>query len=387
MPTAIGLIGCGNISRRYIEGIARFPELAITGCADAIPEAATALGSETGIRAYSRIEDLLADPGIDVIVNITPPVAHAEVAIAALEAGKNVYVEKPIAATLEDARRMREAASRTGKLLGSAPDTFLGSAAQTARSALDTGLIGEPIAAVAFITHSRAERWHPNPAFLFQPGGGPLLDLGPYYVASLVNLLGPVAGVAGSTRIGAKVRPVTSPERVIDSVEVTTTTHASATLDFASGAIATLVASFDIWESHLPKIELYGTEGTLSVPDPNQFDGPVALRRNDADAWTTLDPVIAATGEPDGTEQFLRGIGVADLVAALTGAPLRVGSELGYHVLEVLEAVEASHRSGRRIPILSAPERPVRRYEESFAGTGDLLSAADPSLPILAAGG
>lgn len=357
----IGLIGAGNISRRYITGMSRFPELNIVGCVDAIPEAAAALARDASIRAYPTISDMLADPAIEVVVNITPPTVHAEVAIAALEAGKHVYGEKPIAANLKDAAEMLEVARRTGRVLATAPDTFLGSAAQTARHAIDSGAIGEPIAAVAFITHTRIETWHPNPTFFFQPGGGPLLDMGPYYITSLINLFGPVATVSGSTRIGSPVRTVTTPARTVDSVTVTTPTHASATLVFASGAIATLIASFDIWESHLPKIEVYGSEGTLTVPDPNEFDGPVSVRRIDDSDWKTLPPVIPVTGEPAGPEQYLRGIGVADLVGYLNGQPLRVSSELGYHVLEVLEAIQVASDTGERVTIASAPPRPEPR--------------------------
>lgn len=357
----VALIGCGNISRRYAEGIARFPELQLRACADAVPAAASRLAEELGITAHGTIAELLADGDIDMVVNITPPLVHAEVTIAALEAGKHVYVEKPIAVSLDDALRMEQVAAREGRLLGSAPDTFLGSAGQTARAAIDDGKIGEPLAALAFITHSRAERWHPDPTFLFQPGGGPLLDLGPYYVTTLVNLLGPIASVSGTTRIGARTRRVTAAERTVDTIEATTTTHASATLDFMSGAVGTLVASFDIWESHLPKIELFGTEGALTLPDPNQFDGPVTVRRIDDTEWRELAPVLPVDGEPDTPSQFLRGLGVADLWRASFGAPLRVGSSLARHVLEVLDGIERSSASGERIEITSRPDRPAPR--------------------------
>lgn len=357
----VGLIGCGNISRRYVEGIARFPGLKITACADLIPAAALQLAAETGFTAYDTIEELLADTGIDIVVNITPPTAHAEVTITALKAGKHVYVEKPMAATLTDATRMIEVARQTGLSLGCAPDTFLGSAGQTARSAIDDGAIGTPIGAVAFITHSRLERWHPNPTLFFKPGGGPLLDLGPYYISTLVNLLGPIESVSGSTRVGATPRTVTAPNRVVDSIDVEVTTHASATLNFVNGAIGTLVASFDIWESHLPKIEIYGTLGGITVPDPNQYDGTVTLRRNDDSDWTPIPPVLPTSGEPDTDVQMLRGLGVADLLQSLNDGPLRVHPELAAHVLEVLEAVEASNTTGNRIAITSRPARPAAR--------------------------
>ena len=357
-PARVGIIGCGNISRRYVDGMRRFPELEIAGCADLVTELATSLAADTGIRAYAGIDELLADPTIDIVVNITPPVAHAVVTEQALAAGKNVYVEKPLAATFADAHGMLAAADRAGRLLGSAPDTFLGSAGQTARAAVDAGAIGEPVGAVAFVTHSKAETWHPDPGFLFRPGGGPALDLGPYYVTTLVNLLVPVSEVAGFSRIGAPVRTVTAPDRRVDSIEVSTPTHAGATLRFESGAIGTLLFSFDVWDHHLPKIELYGTEGALSVPDPNEYDGPVLLTRHADAEWIELTPVSEPNGRPGEAVQLLRGPGVADLAAALDGAPQRTSSELAFHVLEVLEAIETASAPSTVVTIDSRPARP-----------------------------
>ncbi|WGW12820.1 Gfo/Idh/MocA family oxidoreductase [Saxibacter everestensis] len=358
-PAGIGIIGCGNISQRYIEGMARFPEIKLLGCADLITELAEKAAAGAGVKAYSSIEELLADPAIDIVVNITPPVAHAPVTIAALNAGKNVYVEKPIAVTLSASEGMIEEAQSSGKLLGSAPDTFLGSAGQTARAAIDSGVIGEPIGAVAFVTHSKAETWHPNPTFLFQPGGGPALDMGPYYITTLVNSLGPVASVSGFSRVGAPLRTVTAPDRQVDSIEVNTPTHAGATLKFDSGAIATLMLSFDAWDTHLPFIEIYGHRGTLSVPDPNQFDGVVSVRLHNDEEWRTLNPVVPVSGEPDTDVQMLRGAGVADLVGALNGLPHRASADLAHHVLEVLEAIETSSQTETVIHINSRVGRPA----------------------------
>jgi predicted dehydrogenase len=358
-PSArVGIIGCGNISRRYVEGMRRFAQLEIVGCADLVPELAQALAADSGIRAYADIDELLADPNIDIVVNITPPIAHATVTEQAVAAGKHVYVEKPIAATVADAQHMLEAADRADRVLGSAPDTFLGSAGQTARAAIDAGLIGEPIGAVAFVTHSKAETWHPDPGFLFRPGGGPALDLGPYYIAALVNLLGPVAEVAGFSRIGAPTRTVTAPDRRVDSIEVTTPTHAGATVRFASGVIATLLFSFDVWDHHLPKIELYGARGTLSLPDPNEYDGPVLIKGHADAEWATLEPVLEPGGQPGEPVQYLRGHGVADLAAALDGAPQRTSAALALHVLEVLEAIETASAGPTVVTIDSRPSRP-----------------------------
>jgi predicted dehydrogenase len=361
-PAGIGIVGCGNISRRYVAGMARFPELRLVGFADRVPQLASSLAAEYGVRAYAAPGQLLTDDDVDVVVNITPPVAHAGVAVEALRAGKHVYVEKPIAATLADSEPMLAEAESAGRLLGAAPDTFLGSAVQTARAALDEGLIGEPVGAVAFVTHSRAETWHPDPSFLFQPGGGPALDLGPYYITALVTLLGPVGTVSGATRIGARLRFVTSPDRRVDTIEVTTPTHVSATLRFASGALGTVLMSFDVWDSHLPRIEIYGQRGTLTLPDPNFFDGPVLVKQLQADDWQELEPILPVTGDSDDLSvQLLRGIGVADLVHALDGEPHRASARLAQHVLEVLEAMQTSSDTETVVRIHSSVDRPAPR--------------------------
>lgn len=361
----VGIIGCGSISRRYTKGIARFDSLQLVGCADLVQELADRLAADSGIRAYSGIDELLADPEIDIVVNITPPVAHRAVTLQALEAGKHVYVEKPITVDVSEAIELQQAADAAGLVLGSAPDTFLGSGGQTARAAIDSGLIGDPVGASLAISHSKAELWHPNPTFLFKPGGGPLLDLGPYYITALVNLLGPVETVAGMTRVGAPVRTVQSPNRTVETIEVETTTHAAAVLRTVGGAIVTLQASFDVWDSEHPRIEIYGTKGTLSVPDPNTFDGDVRVRLHGDDGWRTLDRVFPATAGPEMDEQMLRGFGVADLAAAAGGGELRVNAGLATHVLEVLQAVETSSREGTIVRIASLTERPA-----PYDGTG-----------------
>jgi predicted dehydrogenase len=352
----IGIIGAGNVLGRYLKGMSRYPALRVVGCAARSPERARAAADDHGIGFYGSVPELLAAPDVDVVLNITTPLSHAETTEAALDAGKHVYVEKPITTALADAQRLVEKADAAGLLLGSAPDTFLGSAAQTARAAVDGGLVGEPIGVAAFITSGKVETWHPDPAFFFQPGGGPVADLGPYYLTAMVNLLGPLVSVSARGRIGSPTVTVTSPDRRVDSVTVTTQTHVSAVLEFESGVVGTLLASFDVWDHHLPRIEVYGTEGTLSVPDPNGFDGDVLLKRRADDDWRVLPPVLrpsAAAGSPD---QFLRGPGVADLVAALDGAPLRANARLACHVLEAIEAIGSSE--GAAVPLSTRAARP-----------------------------
>ena len=354
----IGIVGVGNISSKYIEGIRRFPQLTIVGCADLEPGRASAAGLRHGIHSFESVEELLASPDVSAVVNITTPLAHAQVSLAAIAAGKDVYVEKPLAATLADARRVLAAATAAGRLVGCAPDTSLGSAVQTGRWAIDEGLIGDPVGAACFVPHTHAESWHPDPRFLFQAGGGPLLDMGPYYVTALVTCLGPIAEVAGMARIGATPRIMTAENRVIESFAAEVPTHTSATVRFTSGVVGTMLMSFDIWHEDYPHIEIYGTKGALRLPSPNDFDGEVTVRLNADSAWETVPPRIAVSGAYGSEDQMLRGIGVADLVAARSGAPHRSQAALALHVLEVLAAVEKSSSERRYIHIESTVERP-----------------------------
>jgi len=358
----IGILGSGNIFGRYVTGLARYPELRIVRVGDIDVARAKQAAVEHDIPAWGDAAELYADDTVDILVNLTPPVHHARTVVTALEAGKHVYVEKPLATTVEEGRTVLEAAARSGRVLGSAPDTFLGSASQTLRKAIDSGAIGTPIGASAFISHSKAETWHPNPAFLFQEGGGPVMDMGPYYFAILVNALGAVRSVGASSRIGAPRRTVTSPGRTVDSVDVTVPTHAAAVLTFASGVIATSQMSFDVWDTDLPAMEIYGTEGTLSLPNPNHFDGDVRLRRHGEGDWTVLEPAVELFGAVGTREQARRGLGVRDLATAVEGGPHRANASFAFHVLEALCAVEDSSRSGRTVRLESTCERPEPRW-------------------------
>jgi predicted dehydrogenase len=357
----IGILGTGNIFGRYVSGLTRYPELQIGRIGDIDPTRAKQAAADHDIPAWGDDAELYADESIDILVNLTPPAQHARTIVTALEAGKHVYVEKPLATNVEDGRAVLDAAARTSRVLGAAPDTFLGSASQTARRAIDDGLIGTPIGAAAFISHSRAETWHPDPRFLFQQGGGPVMDMGGYYFAILVSCLGPIRTVAGATRVGAPVRTVTSPERVVDSIDVEVATHASAVLTFASGVIGTTLMSFDIWDTELPRIEIYGTEGTLSLPNPNHFDGDVRVKRHSDTDWTVLDPVVELFGAVGTREQIRRGLGVRDLANAIEGRPHRANAQFAYHVLEALCAVEDASRRSAVVHLTSTCERPEPR--------------------------
>jgi predicted dehydrogenase len=358
----LGILGSGNIFGRYMEGLARYPELTVVRVADVETVRAEKAAAEYDIPAWGDDTSLYGDDTVDIIVNLTPPVHHAHTTITAVEAGKHVYVEKPLAITLADGAAVLQAARASGRLVGAAPDTFLGSAGQTARYAVDRGLIGEPIGASGFVRHSRAETWHPDPRLFFQPGGGPVMDMGPYYIAVLLNCLGPVSTVSGATRIGAPRRTVTSPGRVVDHIDVEVATHASAVLTFASGAIGTVLMSFDIWDTDLPRLEIYGTEGTLSLPNPNHFDGDVRVKRHHDDDWEVLPPVVELFGAVGTPEQTRRGLGVRDLVGALQGQPHRANPEFAFHTLDVLTGIEAAQREARVVTLDSSCARPRPRF-------------------------
>src|SRR5262249_39386971 len=228
------------------------------------------------------------DPEVELVVNLTIPNAHASICLRALESRKHVYVEKPLAINYSDGRMMMEYAKSWNLRVGAAPDTFMGSGLQTCRKLIDDGAIGEPIAATAFMLCHGHESWHPDPAFYYHQGGGPMFDMGPYYLTALVSLLGPVKRVTGSARITFAERTITSQPKHGEVIKVEVPTHVAGVLDFASGTIATIVTSFDVWSAEVPRIEIYGTHGTLSLPDPNTFGGPVRLRKSGEKDWTDV---------------------------------------------------------------------------------------------------
>ncbi len=351
--TKIGIIGCGNISGIYLKMAHTFPILEVKAVSDLIPERSRNRAAEFGVPNVYTDEELLADPEISIVVNLTTPDAHAEVAFQALEAGKSVYNEKPLAIRREDAQRMRELARERGLRTGGAPDTFLGAGQQTCRKLIDEGAIGVPVAATAFMLCHGHESWHPDPEFYYQVGGGPLFDMGPYYLTALVNLLGPVERVSSSARISFPERTITSRPKYGKKITVETPTHLAAVLDFASGAIATLVTSFDVWQAEVPRIEVYGSEGTLSVPDPNTFGGPVRLWRADEREWRDV-PLVP------GYAENTRSLGVADMAHAIrAGRSARASGDLAFHVLDIMHAVLDASSQGRRIELSSGVERPA----------------------------
>ncbi len=352
-PVTVGVIGCGNISSTYFKACREFPILDLVACADQVPERAAARAAEFGIPRACTVRDLLADPEIEIVVNLTIPRAHAEVALAAIAAGKAVYNEKPLALDGEQGRRILEAAQARGVRVACAPDTFLGGGLQTCRKLLDEGAIGEPIGAAAFMLNHGHEGWHPDPDFYYQPGGGPMFDMGPYYLTALVSLLGPAARVTGSASISFPERVISSEPRRGERITVRVATHVAGIIDFASGAMGTITTSFDVWAAELPRIEIYGSEGTLSLPDPNGFGGPVRLWRRETRAWQEAPLTHGYTGNN-------RGLGVADMAQALrSGRPHRASGELAYHVLDIMEALHDASREGRHVVLTSTCSRPA----------------------------
>jgi predicted dehydrogenase len=353
--TRVGVVGCGVISRVYQKVAREFSCLEVVACSDIDPAAAKAFAEAdpTGVTRALGFEELLEDPGIDLVVNLTIPIAHARVTRAALHAGKAVYSEKPLATSRDDGSELVRLALENGQLLGCAPDTFLGAGLQTCRRALDEGLIGEPVAAVAFFGRHGPEEWHPNPAFFYEPGAGPLFDLGPYYLTTTVALLGPIVSVSGVARISAAERPIRAGNRAGEVLRVSTPTHVTGTLELASGVPVTFITSFDVWADHLPRFEIYGTEGTLSVPDPNTFGGPVELWEAATRQWRTLRLVNSYT-------ENSRGLGLAELASARsTGRAPRASSALAFHVLDAMAALLEAGEERTVVRLSSDVDRPV----------------------------
>ncbi len=356
----IGFIGTGNISSAYLkailgkDGLPGFPVLNIKGLADMRAEAATARAAEFGLKSMS-VEEMLADPEIDLVVNLTIPRAHVEVGLKCLAAGKHLYSEKPLGITFAEGKTLLEAANAAGLRIGSAPDTFLGGAHQQARAVVDSGALGQLIGGTAYMQCPGHESWHPDPAFYYDLGGGPMLDMGPYYITDLVNLLGPVARVSAMSSRLRQERPVLSEPKKGQIMPVKIDTHVTGALGFANGAIVQIAMSFDVAaHKHVP-LEIYGTEQSLLVPDPNLFGGELELRkRGHNEQWT---PVKVEQPYAEGN---YRSLGVADMaLGILENRPHRANGDLALHVLEVMEAFETAARDGRTVAITTPVERPA----------------------------
>ena len=361
-PVGVALVGAGNISGQYLRVLGGFPDTEIRGIADLDVARAQAAAREHGIPVAGELDSVLAIPEVEIVVNLTHPAAHAEVATAALRAGKHVYGEKPLAATAQDGEKVLAEAAERGLLVGCAPDTFLGAGLQSAIRAVRAGKIGTPIAATTAVTSLGPESWHPDPAFFYQPGAGPLFDIGPYYLTALVALFGPVAGVLASATRGHGHRVVGSGPKAGERFPVEVPTHVNALIEFVSGPRANSVFSFDS-ASHRIMFEVTGSEGTLAVPDPNTFGGPLRLLPNGERTWREL-PVEGTTAG--------RGLGVLEMARALrAGEPHRASGSLGLHVLRTMTAiVEAAEDRTWHAPDAPGP-----------AGGGGTLVSPEPLPP------
>ena len=349
-----GIIGCGNISGIYFKNLCSLFEIIdVTVCADLDMDRARAKAEEfPGVKAVS-VDQLLSDPEIDIVVNLTIPQAHFEVSMKAVQAGKHVYCEKPITLECEQAQQLLVAAKEKNVLVGNAPDTFLGAGIQTCRKIIDDGLVGEPIAATAFMTCHGHESWHPDPEFYYKKGGGPMFDMGPYYLTALVNLLGPVKQVTGSARISFTQRTITSAKKNGQKIEVEVPTHVAGIMNFVNGAVGTIITSFDVWGANLPRIEIYGTQGSLSVPDPNCFGGTVCLKKAGDKEWSEIELTHSYA-------ETSRGIGVADMAyAANSGRAHRANGEMANHVLDIMHAFHDASDQSKHIDLETTCQQPA----------------------------
>ena len=378
MPNlGVGIVGCGIISRTYLRNAPLFRGVEVRAVADVVPAAARARSEEFGVRALS-VDDLLASKDVDVVVNLTVPNAHYAVSMAALKAGKHVFTEKPLAATAALGRKLVAAAKANRRAIASAPDTFLGPAGRKARALIEAGAIGKPLSGTAFVMSHGMEHWHPNPDFFFKPGGGPVLDLGPYYITQLVNLLGPVRRILASTTIGNPHRTVTAEgPNVGKRIKVETPTTAHALLEFAGGARVILGMSWDVWRHGMAPIEIHGTEGSMRVPDPNFFGGIVEVARGRGE-WERHDSSADAFGAPNHPPEKpvhanYRVLGIAELAEAIRARRAsRLSGDVALHVLEVMEGVLSSGARNRAITLPATRARPgVMTEDEARALAAD----------------
>ncbi|GAT34490.1 predicted dehydrogenase [Terrimicrobium sacchariphilum] len=353
LPIRIGLIGCGAISDAYFANMAPYASYArIVACADLNPKQAAAKAEKHGVAKVCSVAELLDDDEVDLVLNLTIPQAHVEINFASLRAGKHVYCEKPFSLTTAEGRKVLEEARKLRLYVGCAPDTVLGGGIQTCRKLIADGEIGRPLAATANMVCHGHESWHPSPAFYYHKGGGPLFDMGPYYLTALVTMLGAVKRVAGFSLTGFRERVITSQPLQGKKIKVETPTHITGLLEFASGVQVTLTMSFDVWKHSLPLMEVYGTEGSLSCPDPNTFGGAVRVFRKGDEDWSDVPLAFE--------DKVGRGYGVAEMAVAITKERLhRASGELALHVVDIMESILRSGETGRAITLKTTCRQPA----------------------------
>ncbi len=347
----IGIIGTGNISGAYFEGLKLYPFIEVAACADMNMDSAKEKAAKYNIPKVCTVDELLADKEIEIVINLTIPKAHAPVNLKILEAGKHAYCEKPFALNREEGQQVLDLAKKKGLRVGCAPDTYLGPGQQLARKLLDEGWIGRPIGGVAHMICHGHENWHPSPEFYYEVGGGPLFDMGPYYINALINLLGPVKRVTSSAQTSFPTRTITSEPKKGKVFKVETPTHIASILDFENGACVTLLTSFDVWAGNLPNIEIFGAEGSMSIPDPNGTGGTVKVMRPGQKEWLEIPHLHAEPG--------FRGIGVADMAKAIwNNRPQRMSGELGFHALDIMQSILDASATGKHITLGSTCPKP-----------------------------
>ncbi|MBY5761806.1 Gfo/Idh/MocA family protein [Rhizobium leguminosarum] len=370
MKLRIGVVGCGNISLAYMRNAPLFHGVEITACADLNADAAKRRAAEFDLRA-ADVDSLIDDSNIDLILNLTIPAAHFDVSIRALSAGKHVFTEKPLGVTAAEGRSLVDAAAAKGLMLGSAPDTFLGAAGRHARRQMEAGAIGKPVTGTAFMMGRGMEHWHPDPSFYYQAGAGPLMDMGPYYLTMMVNLMGPIRRVQAVATSGQEERLITAEgPKQGTTFKVGTPTSVLSLLEFDCGATVTFGTSWDVFRHSNHPIELHGTEGSLRLPDPDNFGGSVALSSRGA-PWQETD----TSGELFGAINWpiaapdranYRMLGLADLARAIIeGRAPRASGDLALHVLEVMEAILRAGETGvaQTIPGIVAQPKELREDE------------------------
>jgi predicted dehydrogenase len=373
-PMRVGLVGCGNISDIYLQNARRFRDIVFTACADINAEAAKRQAERYAIHGRS-VNDLLKSDDVDIVLNLTIPEAHAQVSLQAIDAGKHVYSEKPLATAVAEGVALVAAAQARELRLGAAPDTVLGAGVQEARALIDAGSIGKPLTGLAAVMSHGMEHWHPNPGFFFRLGAGPVFDMGPYYLSALVTLLGPVASVQAMGQIGFDERIVTTPGSQLhgQSIKVETFTNVHALLDFASGAHVTFMASWDVWKHGVPPIELHGEKASLRLPDPNWFGGDLLIAWQNEE-WRTLhtdEKTFGVKNWPKAEPKFAndRGLGLADMARAIVDSrPHRASGAIALHVLAVMAGILEAANGGRRVAIAPACERPSSLGETEAKG-------------------
>lgn len=369
----VGVVGCGVISTTYFDNIPSFAGLRAVACTDIIPERAEARAEKYAVAAVSP-DELYARSDVDIVLNITPPLVHHEVTMRALRAGKHVFSEKPLCVEPEHGPEIKAEANRRGLVVGCAPDTFLGAGGRLARELIDAGRIGRVVAGACFVMSRGMEHWHQDPRAFYIHGGGPMLDVGPYYVNTLINLLGPVASVRGMTAAAFPTRHVTAEGPLTNThIPVETPTVVMGLLNFVSGAVVSLIASWDVWKHGHAPIELYGTDGSMRVPDPNFFDGVVEVTERNGD-WQRIDSADRVFGRPNYRAPMwpasaparanYRCLGLAEVARVVgSGGPHRASMEVGLHAVEVMRGILAAGATGGTVTIRSAPQRPAAMSE------------------------